>query len=187
MTDSRKKLLQLIYDHDQTEGGPLQIGVDGSDIGSDRLTLRNDVSYLKAHGYIYEPMQIIRSHCLALTEKGEQFIESGFQRPSAPQANFNFAGATINNATIGNENTVGSMVYNASSALSELENAIHRQPSEDQAALNEMLDILRDLQRTEQPLEKSRLTRFYELVKKSSDLFLPIGKFLFEFVFAPRG
>lgn len=187
MTDSRKKLLQLIYEHDQTEGGPLQIGVDGSDIGYDRLTLRNDVSYLKHHDFVCEPIPIAQAYCLMLTEKGELFVESDFQRPSAPQANFNFAGATIHNATIGNENTVGSMVYNSTSALSELESAINRQPLEDQAALNEMLNILRDIQRTEQPLEKSRLTRFYELAKKSSDLLLPIGKFLFEFVFAPRG
>ena len=80
MTDSRKKLLQLIYEHDQTEGGPLQIGVDGSDIGCDRLTLRNDVSYLKHHDFVCEPIPIAQAYCLMLTEKGELFVESDFQR-----------------------------------------------------------------------------------------------------------
>ena len=187
MKDSRKHLLQLVYDHDQATGTVFQIPADGSVSGFDPTTLRNDVNVLMRQGYLTQPIRILGDFCLALTEKGEMYVENGFTTPSAPLSNFNFSSATINNATIGNENTVGSMVYNASSALTELESAIQRQPSEDHAALNEMLDILRNLQRTEQPIEKSRLARFYELAKKSSDLLLPIGKFLFEFVFAPRG
>jgi hypothetical protein len=187
MKDSRKKLLQLVYDHDQSVGGVLQIPMDGSGTDLDLVTLRDDVTTLIRQGYLTQPIRIIRTFCLSLTEKGEEYVENGFSLPSPSQSSYNFSGATIHNATIGNENTVGSMVYNSTSALSELESAINHQPLENQAALNEMLDILRDLQRTEQPIEKSRLTRFYELVKKSSDLVLPIGKFLFEVIFAPRG
>ena len=49
-----------------------------------------------------------------------------------------------------------------------------------------MLAILRDIQNSEKPVDKGRLSRFYEVVKKSSDLALPIGKFLFDVFFRPR-
>ena len=138
-----------------------------------------------SRGYTGQVMPILGGYCLALTEKGEAYVRNGFSSAVAeqPSASFNFSGATINNATIGNNNTVGSMNYNSSIALDEIQEAISRQPSADQAELNEMLDILRDIQRSEKPVEKSRLARFYELVKKSSDLVLPISKFLFEVFF----
>lgn len=71
----------------------------------------------------------------------------------------------------------------STAAIAEVQQAIARRPSADQAELNEMLDILRDIQRSKKPIEKFRLARFYELVKKSSDLLLPISKFLLEYVF----
>ena len=83
MRDSRKNLLQLIYDCDQREGRPLQINSDGKDISSDTLTLRNDVRYLKDNGYIRETNPILHSYVLTLTEKGEYFVENGFRLPEA--------------------------------------------------------------------------------------------------------
>lgn len=186
MKQSRLDLLQQVYDFDQNHGGELFISLNNMD-GTTLAALRADADYLIQNGYLRKGKPYMNTLSLAITEKGEQFVENGFKPPTASQSNFNFSGATIHNATIGNENTVGSMVYNSAAALSELESAIARRPSAEQADLNEMLDILRDIQRSQQPIEKSRLARFYELAKKSSDLILPIGKFLFEFVFAPRG
>ncbi len=177
-------LLQLIYDHEQTNSDPFQIGYNDCEQLSDPAALRNAVQTLTSRGYVTQVRAILRSYCLALTEKGEAYVRNGFVAATEQQsANFNFSGAMINNATIGNNNTVGSMNYNSSVALDEIQEAISRQPSADQAELNEMLDILRDIQSSEKPVEKSRLARFYELVKKSSDLVLPISKFLFEVFF----
>ena len=179
MTDSRKKLLQLIYEHDQSVGGPLQIGVDGSDIGSDRLTLRNDVSYLKDHGFIYEPISIARSYCLALTEKGEEFVESGFQRPSASKTSYHFDGATINNATIGNENTVGSMVYNASFSLSDLEKLFAQRPDEEQEKLDEILELLHSIAANDVPVTRGTFSKVMDFIKQHIELKIPIALTLF--------
>lgn len=177
-------LLQLIYDHEQNQAGSFQISADKCEQIPDTVALRTAVQTIIDRGYAKTVMSILGGYCLALTEKGEAYVRNGFVAATEQQsANFNFSGATINNAMIGNNNTVGSMNYNSSAALDEIQKAISRQPSADQAELNEMLDILRDIQRSEKPVEKSRLARFYELVKKSSDLVLPISKFLFEVFF----
>ena len=46
MKESREKLLKQIYDYDQNFGGPYQFDSDGTEVGIDMLTLRNDVDYL---------------------------------------------------------------------------------------------------------------------------------------------
>lgn len=177
-------LLQLIYDHEQNQAGSFQISADKCEQIPDTVALRTAVQTIIDRGYAKTVMSILGGYCLALTEKGEAYVRNGFVAATEQQsANFNFSGATINNAMIGNNNTVGSMNYNSSAALDEIQKAISRQPSADQAELNEMLDILRDIQRSEKPVEKSRLARFYELVKKSKDLLLPLGEFLVEHVF----
>ena len=79
MKESRKTLLRLIYQHEQVNGGIFQIPADGSSIGFDSLTLRNDVAYLCRHGYVEEPTHILRCYCLCLAPKGEECIE-GIQR-----------------------------------------------------------------------------------------------------------
>lgn len=101
--------------------------------------------------------------------------------------NFNFTNATFTNSAVGNEinsEVIGnSFTYNASSSLAELESLIQSKPAEDQAVLNEMLEVLREIQSSEKPIDKGRLARFYDVVKKSSDLLLPIGKFFVDIFF----
>ena len=52
MKDSRKHLLQLVYDHNQTVGGMLQIPMNGSGTDLDPATLRDDVATLIRQGYL---------------------------------------------------------------------------------------------------------------------------------------
>lgn len=188
MTPSREKLLNRVRQHSLEHNEPLFIELmnEAGEYVENVNQLMNDSDWLTREGYNFHPASGCGYLVLELTEKGEKFFSqtSNLERS---EVSFHFDGATIHNATIGSGNSVGSMVYNGASALSELENVIAQQPSANQAALNEMLDLLRDIQRAQQPIEKSRFARFYELVKNSSDLILPIGKFLFEFVFAPRG
>ena len=88
MLNSRKHLLQLIYDHNQSYGSPLQINADETDTNSDSQTLCNDISFLEDSGYIVQTLRIARCYVLALTEKGEQFVENGYkilsEVPSSP-------------------------------------------------------------------------------------------------------
>lgn len=180
-------LLQLIYDHEQTCPDPFQIGYNDCEQIPDPMALRNAVRTLVERGYITQVRAILRYYCLALTDKGEAYVRNGFCPPhEQSQSTFNFNGATINNAAIGNNNSVGPMncTNQSSAALSEIQRIIAERPLSEQAALNEMLDILREIQSSQQPVEKSRLARFYELVKKGSDLALPIGQFLFETFFS---
>ena len=186
MKQSRKHLLQLIYDHEQTENDPLEICYDGSNINCDPSILENDVRYLKDSGYVIKPTSYLHSFSLALTEKGERFVENGFQLPSESQTtNFNFGNANVSNAIIGNHVSGNEFTLNNQTPLSELQNLIQTKPAADQAALNEMLEILREIQSSEKPIDKGRLSRFYEVVKKSSDLLLPLGKFFVDVFFHP--
>ncbi len=76
MKESREKLLKQIYDYDQNVGGPYQFGTDGLEVGSDMLTLRHDVGYLKDNGYVISKNPILGTYRLMLTEKGEQYVEN---------------------------------------------------------------------------------------------------------------
>lgn len=184
MKESRKILLQSIYDCDRSTGNNLQISADGSDSGCDATELRNDVEYLKRNGFITEPICAMRQYVLALTEKGEQFVENGFQTPSqAPApASFQFNGP-VTNSVVGNDISGNEFTFTSGSSLAEIESIIRTKPVEDQAVLNEMLEVLREIQSSEEPIDKGRLSRFYEVVKKSSDLLLPIGKFFCDIFF----
>lgn len=180
MKQSRIDLLQQIYDHDQIEGGFLQINTDGSDIMCDALTLDNDVSYLERNGYIIDELDILHSYCLSLTEKGERFVENGFRSPQATQqsSSFNFAGATINNAVIGNDATNNSFAMNVGASIADLKELIGNKPVEDQEDLQEMLHELERLQNSDEPIQRNLLTRFSDLIKKHTDLIVPIGQTL---------
>lgn len=179
MKQSRMQLLQRIYDHDRTEGGSLQINADRSDNSCDALTLDTDVSYLKRNGYIIEELDILHSYYLSLTEKGERFVENGFQSPQSVQSSsFNFAGATINNAVIGNDATNNSFIMNVGASIADLKELIESKPIEDQEALQEMLHELQRLQNTNEPLQRNLLARFSDLIKKHTDLIIPLGQAL---------
>ena len=178
---SRDDLLKRIYEYDQDIGGPLQIPFKDEQTGeyrADLSTLRADVNHLEQIGYVFEPISLAMCYNLSLTEKGEEYVENHFQRSPQQAPSFNFAGATISNAVIGNDVSGNTISFSSSAALAELEALIQNRPPEDQALLKELLAVLREIQSSDKPVEKGKLSRFYEVVKKGSDLLLPIGTFL---------
>lgn len=186
MKPSRNELLKRIYTFDQECGESLLIPFEDEQTGQyipDLHTLRADVEYLMQNGYIYEPISLAMCYNLSLTEKGEEYVENNFRRPAQQPASFDFSGATINNAVIGNDVSGNHISFSKSSALDELEALIQKQPPEDQQLLQELLAVLREIQRSGEPVEKRKLARFYEVVKKSSELLLPIGKFFTDIFF----
>ena len=186
MKPSRDELLKRVYDFEQENGGPLCIQLADERTGEfipELNTLRTDVEYLTQHGFLYEPLHYAMCYNLLLTEKGEEYIENHFQRPYQQPASFDFSGAIINNAVIGNEVSGNHISFSSSAALAELESLIQKQPSEDQQLLQELLAVLREIERSGEPVEKGKLARFYEVVKKSSELLLPIGKFFTDIFF----
>ncbi len=194
MKQSRIDLLNKIYAWNQSRGEPLQINFEDEETGeyiANLSALQNDVNYLEREGYLIEPIGISSAFVLSLTEKGERFVENGCTVPSeapVPTMQFNMGGATLNNAMLGNNTVTGSTLnVSAGAALADLEKLIAAKPAQDQVMLQEMLEILREMQRTEKPIEKGRLAHFYELVKKGSDLLLPIGQFLTSFIFGIPG
>ena len=179
MKDSRKHLLQLVYDHDQTLGKALQISTSGSEIDFDMSTLRNDVAYLKSHGFLYEPTHILRSYCLALTEKGENFVENNFQHPSenVPSTNFHISEASFTNSIVGNNISGNTISVDSSSSLSELEKLIATKPAEDQELLKELLAALKEIEHSTEPVKRGFLAKFSGIIEKYADILTPIGKF----------
>lgn len=186
MKPSRDALLKRIYDFDQEHGGPLFIPFKDEQTGQyipELQTLRTDVTALMQQGYLYEPISLAMSYNLSLTEKGEIYVENNFKRSIQQSSAFDFSGATINNAVIGNDVSGNHISFSSSKALDELEALIQKQPPEDQQLLQELLAVLREIQRSGEPVEKGKLARFYEVVKKSSELLLPIGKFFTDIFF----
>lgn len=186
MKPSRNELLKRVYDFDQESGGPLYIPLTDEKTGeyiSDLSALRTDVEYLIQHGYLWEPVQLPLCYNLSLTEKGEEYVENNFRRSTQQASTFDFSGATIHNAVIGNDISGNNISFSDSAALAELESLIQNRPPEDQELLQELLSVLREIQRSGKPVEKGRLARFYEVVKKSSELLLPIGTFFTDLFF----
>lgn len=188
MTESCIQMLSHIYNSQKTSMEPVKIELESK-------SPIYDAQYLTENGYITQPMTGAKALFLSLTEKGRQFVENGYTLPAPPQfsSKFNFQGPTTFTNSFINEAPMSNMVlgtisespisFNAESSLSELESLIRSKPSEDQAILNEMLEILREIHGSEKPVDKGRLSRFYEVIKKSSDLILPIGKFFFDIFF----
>ena len=178
MKQSRKDLLQNIYDHDQMYGSELVIYM--RDIPTDEWqTLNSDVTYLLSNGYIRRSRSQLYSHCLVLTEKGEQFVENGFKPLQQMQSSsFNFSGATINNAIIGNDAADNELTMNVGTSISELKELIASKPFEDQEILQKLLSELEGLQNTDEPIQRNFLSRFSDIIKKHTDLIVPLGQSL---------
>lgn len=186
MKQSRIDLLKQIYNYDQEQGGPLTIHFEDEETGEyrpDIKALTADIKYLEREGYIVQPMSISMAYIVALTEKGEAFIENNCTIPPPQVSTFVFSGATINNSVIAHE-AAGNVINGFSEdALAEIQALVAQKPIEDQAILKELLEELRVMQRSNKPIEKGKLSRFYEVVKKSSDLLLPLAKFFVETFF----
>ena len=184
MKESRKQLLKMIYDYDQTEGKPLQVPCDGTGTPFEPETLKSDVSYLKRNNFVCEPMPILRSYVLALTEKGEQFVENGFQLPSEVQTtNFNFGNANVSNAIIGNQASGNEFTLNSQTSLSELQKLIQTKPVADQEQLDQLLALLQSLEQSKEPIPRGFFAKVSDLIKKHTDLIVPIGNALVSILF----
>ncbi len=175
MKDSRKKLLQMIYDHDQTTGRPLQIRADGSDTGNDFHTLRNDVTYLKANNFVFEPMPIMCAYVLSLTEKGEYLVENGFkQPPNFSTSNiFNIENAT--NSVIGTQTTV---TLNINNAIQEARTQVESCQSDDKAELHQIINLLEMITSEQVPVKKGLFSKFSGIIQRNSWIASPITSIL---------
>lgn len=178
MNQARKTLLQQIFDFQQNNSEPFSV--------STNQVSQYDVAYLKQEGYIAEPFTSLGAYHLSLTEKGELFVQNRYQTSSSA-TNFAFNNVQINNSVIGNNASNNQFTMESYQPLREIESIINSKPFEEQSQLNEMLEILREIQCSENPVDKGRLSRFYEFVKKGTDLFLPVGEFLVDIFFRNAG
>ncbi len=181
MKDSRKNLLQKIYDHDRMEGIPLKIHADGRDTGSSPSILRTDVDYLESNGYVTEPIRSIGSYILILTDKGEQFVENGFKAPSEPPASniFNIENAT--NSVIG---TQAHVTLNIGSAIHETREKIDSSNSEDKAELHQIIDLLEMVVSNQMPVKKGLFSKFTAAIQRNSWIASPLTSILLKWLTA---
>ena len=114
MKDSCKKILNSVYDHFHKTSDPLYISLEEDGNGITPDTLQNDISALLSGGYVKEEMPLSDGYILAITEKGEEYVENGFQHNPVPQnTTFNLQNVSFDgNPIIGN---------NASSAIPSME------------------------------------------------------------------
>ena len=167
MKDSCKHLLETVYNHTRTQSSPLQIPSDGKDVGYDKPSdLANDIRWLKGNGYLTTPMSILRSYILELTEKGERFVENGFQYPPETQpSTFNFENATITNAIIGSQQ---SATLNVGDAIQKAKEQIDSCNSDDKAELQQIINLLEMVVQEQVPAKKGLFSKFSAVMERNS-------------------
>lgn len=186
MKFSRIKLLQAIYDFEQSNNGYFQIEISNNNNDFDTLTLSTDVRYLEKEGFIWHPMKALNCYCLSLTEKGEMFVENGFKSPAELSQNstFDLSGATLNNAIIGNNLSNNTLNFGLDTSLKKLETLINSKPSADKQQLEELLTALKSLEKSQEPVPRGFFVKFSDLIKKHTDLITAIGTALISVFFA---
>ncbi len=182
MFPSRTELLNRIYNHTLKTGEPLSLYSDDESALDYRLTdqIQKDIDYLTDNGYVNDEYDIIGSAHLTLTEKGEQFVENERvpQKKSETQTNvFNFNAPVSGNPIIGTQENV---TQNVSCSLPELETLFSQRPIEEQEQLNEILDLLRNMQKTEPSLPKHTCGKIMDFLNKHVELKIPIALTLFQ-------
>lgn len=175
MKDSCKHLLKLIYNYKQKEekGKPFQICADGSDTGFNPQQLRTDINYLKSEKYIIEVMPILRSYVLALTEKGEQFVESNFQLPSETPANYNIF--NIENATNSVIGSQANVTLNINDAIHKTREQIDMSNSTDKEELQKIINLLEMVVDNQVPVQKGLLSKFSDVIQRNAWITSPVA------------
>ncbi len=191
MKQSCRNILKRVYDKFQKDADSLYIPMDEDDFTPETAKFENDINALLAENYIREDAPLSSGYILSLTEKGSNYVENGFQaNPSLPQANFNFQNANIGNQIIGNNAIIGDNAsgneFNASETFTELHSLIEKKPDFDQPALQELLRALEKIKESSEPVRPGILAKFSDLVKKHTDLIVPIGKILVDIFIAPK-
>lgn len=192
MKNSCKKILKSVYEHYQNNGNPLYIDLD-EETDYQSSILQNDISALLSNGYLLEDVPLSDGYLLTITEKGINFMENDIRPKEENQkSNINIQNSTITNlqgASFSNSNAVvgdNNYVSNNDLPFEELASLINEKPSADQAELQELLQTLERFQETGKPLHPGIFARFSDLVKKHTDLIIPIGKGLFRIFFTTQ-
>ncbi len=133
------------------------------------------MSALESEGYIIQPLRNIGAYHLSLTEKDEALVTNGFipETVTVPNATFNFNNTTFEGSVVGSGISGNQFTFHAGPALTELEALFQAKPTDDQAALKELLETLREIQSSEKPVDKGRLSRFMRSLKRVRILSFP--------------
>lgn len=177
MKASRILLLKEIYEYELKNNTPLSIPLrsDGTVI-ENYQELIADIRFLKNNGYIIEPLTSCGAYHLSLTEKGESFLDNGCtDTPATSQPVFNFSGANISNSVVGTGISGNEMAFSYNSSLSELKELISTKDNIDQEQLQDLLSALQSIEQSDEPVSKCFLARFSDLLKKHTDLIVPLG------------
>lgn len=198
MKDSCKKILNSVYDRFHKTSDPLYISLEEDSNGITPDTLQNDISALLSGGYLKEEVPLSDGYILAITEKGKKYVENGFQHNPVPQnTTFNLQNVSFDgNPIIGNNASFSNSVYgknlsdielnSTTTSFSELGQLIREKPDYDRPALLELLRALEKLEESSEPVRPGFFSRFSDLVKKHTDLIVPIGRILVQIFFSAK-
>ena len=176
MRTSCKNLLKLIYNHCQNNVNAFQISAKYDDGIITPSTILPDIRYLEDNGYITIPAPVLNGYAAVITKDGELLVESNFNSNNqiGGSASISFGNiGTITNSVIGSN--VSELTFNVDNSFKDLRSIIQEKPLEDQELLQELFDLLKGLEEGNRPATKGFLSRFSDLVKKHTDLLVPIG------------
>lgn len=174
MKNSCKKLLQSVYDRDQNFGKPYLVIYDEDNTLEENAILLEDVQRLISDGYVTgESSCVAGGSLLTITEKGERFVENGFQFPnetsSVTHTIFNIENAT--NSVIGTQSNV---TLNINNAIKEAREQINSSNSNDKAELHEIISLLEDVVNNKVPIKKGLLSKFTASIQRNAWITSPI-------------
>ena len=170
-----KKLLKMVYDHNQDEGGSLQIDAYGYDLGyKTARALKTDIDYLVNGGYVRKDVALMRAYSLAITEKGELFVENGFKLPYEIPNNTTSNVFNIQNATNSIIGTQTNVTMNIGDVIQQAREDIDASDSSDKEELHKIIDILEDAVNHQPVMKKGLLSKFASVIQKNSWIASPV-------------
>ncbi len=132
------------------------------------------LKYLKGKGLITAKWTLSSAH-IGLTSAGIDYIEGDGPVQKSE-------GTTIVN--IGNVNApsvIGSQAHvtqNIGATLAEISDLVASLPKNEQGAMLELLQVLKDIEKDSKPVPKGVFSKFSDALSKHADIFTAVGRFL---------
>ncbi len=178
-----KKLLKMVYDHNQNKGGALQIDARGHDLGYETAhALKTDIDYLVNDGYIRKDITITHAYSLVITEKGELFVENGFKLQPEVSGNPTSNVFNIQNATNSVIGTHANVTMNIGDVIQQAREDIDSSNSDDKKELHEIINLLEDVTKNQSSMKKGLLSKFASAIQRNSWIASPVTSIILKWL-----
>ena len=175
MKYSTKQILMSAYAAYQHSQGPVTVQL--SELDNCKIFLQ-EFRILEESGLVRKSMSALNCIIFEITAKGIEFVESPAE--NAPNPTSTVINIGTSNGPVANTITTESLISNVSpcTELGEIESLISQKPYEQLPELSELLDILKRMETSSEPIQRGMLSKFADVLKKNQDIFAAVGGFI---------